>query len=103
MLTNYKAILMNPKDKVATAMENIPAQAMVPVSSKDTFYTVKLLENIEFGHKFAVSLIPEGTEIIKYGEVIGRANQEIKPGAHVHVHNIEGIRGRGDQVGINRK
>ncbi|KAB7707231.1 D-galactarate dehydratase [Bacillus aerolatus] len=102
MVTNYKTVMMKPVDKVATALENIPANSIVTVSCQDKNYTVELLEEIEFGHKFAVCLIPQGTDIVKYGEVIGRAVQNIEPGAHVHVHNIEGIRGRGDQVAINQ-
>ncbi|MFQ5657413.1 MAG: SAF domain-containing protein [Candidatus Methylomirabilales bacterium] len=37
-----------------------------------------------------------GAPIIKYGQVIGRATVEIAPGDHVHVHNMESLRGRGD-------
>jgi altronate dehydratase small subunit len=38
-----------------------------------------------------------GDSIIKYGEVIGVATREIAPGQHVHVHNLESRRGRGDK------
>ena len=34
----------------------------------------------------------------KYGEVIGAATRDIRVGEHVHVHNVEGKRGRGDRV-----
>lgn len=101
MVTNYKAVMMKPMDKVATALEKMPINSVVTVSCQSQVYTVELLEEIEFGHKFAVTLIPKGTDIIKYGEVIGRAVKDIEPGSHVHVHNIEGIRGRGDRVAIN--
>ena len=33
---------------------------------------------------------------MKYGQPIGRATAAIAPGEHVHVHNIESLRGRGD-------
>lgn len=35
-------------------------------------------------------------EVIKYGEIIGKASVEIRKGQHVHVHNLESLRGRGD-------
>jgi altronate dehydratase small subunit len=35
--------------------------------------------------------------VIKYGETIGLATSDISPGEHVHVHNVEGQRGRGDR------
>lgn len=44
----------------------------------------------------AIKDIPKGGEIIKYGEIIGRATANIEPGEHVHVHNVESLRGRGD-------
>jgi altronate dehydratase small subunit len=40
-----------------------------------------------------------GDDIMKYGEVIGAAVRSIRAGEHVHVHNLEGKRGRGDRIG----
>ncbi len=34
----------------------------------------------------------------KYGQVIGRATKDIEAGGHVHVHNLESTRGRGDKA-----
>jgi altronate dehydratase len=51
---------------------------------------------IPTGHKFATRAIADGALIHKYGQVIGRANASIAVGEHVHVHNVEGTRGRGD-------
>ncbi|MBI0579897.1 UxaA family hydrolase [Neobacillus cucumis] len=99
---NYKAVMIKPQDNVATALELIPAFAEVTLTCQDKQISVKVQKDIEFGHKFALTLIPKEAKILKYGEVIGRAIEEIEPGAHVHLHNIEGIRGRGDQVGINQ-
>ena len=36
--------------------------------------------------------------IIKYGEEVGQANTDINQGDHVHVHNVDGLRGRGDKA-----
>ena len=35
--------------------------------------------------------------MLKYGIVIGRATHDIQQGQHVHVHNVEALRGRGDK------
>ncbi|WP_319799766.1 UxaA family hydrolase [Roseobacter weihaiensis] len=43
---------------------------------------------IPFGHKVALCRIAKGSEVIKYGVVIGRATSAIRQGEHVHVHNI---------------
>ncbi len=94
--------MMKPVDNVAVALQFIPANSIVPVSCQNKSFTIEVLVDIEFGHKFAVTLIPKGAEVIKYGEVIGKSVNNINPGEHVHVHNIEGIRGRGDQVAVNK-
>jgi altronate dehydratase small subunit len=40
----------------------------------------------------------KGDDVIKYGEVVGRTTATINIGDHVHVHNVESLRGRGDLV-----
>ena len=57
---------------------------------------LKVIQDIPFGHKLALRHIGSGEEILKYGTVIGRATQDIQPGEHVHVHNVQSMRGRGD-------
>jgi len=52
---------------------------------------------IPFGHKMAVAEIAAGDPVIKYGEIIGVATTAIRPGQHVHVHNVRSDRaGAGD-------
>ncbi|TDK58230.1 D-galactarate dehydratase [Bacillus salipaludis] len=96
----YKTVMMQPNDKVAIALMNIPAGSHVQVTCKDQKYSIEIKENIEFGHKFAVKPISRGEDILKYGEVIGLATTDIEPGEHVHIHNLEGKRGRGDKVEV---
>ena len=47
------------------------------------------LDPISFGHKIAAFGINKGEAVIKYGQIIGFASQDIKPGEHVHIHNVE--------------
>ena len=95
----FKTVMMKPIDKVAMALEPIPSGKEVEVTCQGKTFKVTLLDDIQFGHKFAVVPIEQSEDIIKYGEVIGRAVRSIKAGEHVHVHNLEGTRGRGDKVG----
>lgn len=44
---------------------------------------------IPAGHKFALSDINKGEYVIKYGEIIGRATDDIKKGDWVHTHNVK--------------
>ncbi|HZH59638.1 MAG TPA: UxaA family hydrolase [Metabacillus sp.] len=96
---NYRSIIMRPDDSVAVSLEEIPANTKLTVSFPDK-KTKEILvkETILFGHKFAVIPITAGSNILKYGEVIGKAIIDIAEGEHVHVHNLEGVRGRGDKV-----
>ncbi len=91
----HQAILIESKDNVAVAIENLEKSSQVVVKGKD-YFTVKLLESVKFGHKFATRPILAGDKIIKYGHIIGIALENIEIGQHVHDHNIGGTRGRGD-------
>jgi altronate dehydratase small subunit len=59
---------------------------------------VRLLQDVPFGHKVCIRETAAGAEVLKYGQVIGRSSKPIKVGEHVHVHNVESARGRGDQA-----
>lgn len=56
---------------------------------KDETLAITVREAIPIGHKIALSDISEGSDVIKYGEVIGRAIAAIPAGAHLHVHNVK--------------
>ena len=90
-----KAIVINKIDSVATSITDIEAGSTVSVKSGSEI-KVKVRQSIPFGHKFALKKIEEGDSVIKYGEMIGRATKTIEKGDHVHVHNVESMRGRGD-------
>ncbi|WP_110929154.1 UxaA family hydrolase [Bacillus massiliglaciei] len=94
----YKTLYLNAKDTVAVALSEIPENTPIIVKAGEEERQVTIIEPIRFGHKFAVRAIEKGEDIIKYGEVIGAASSDIPAGAHVHVHNLEGKRGRGDKV-----
>lgn len=90
------ALVMDGKDHVATAIRDLQAGTTVTCMKQGELFRLEVAEAIPFGHKIAILPIPAGTSVRKYGEVIGRATVDIAQGAHVHVHNVEGIRGRGD-------
>lgn len=97
--TRYKFIVLHRSDSVAVAMEAIPDDALVRLEDDGMSTEIRLRDAIDFGHKFAIKPIARGDDILKYGEIIGRAIADIEPGEHVHVHNLEGNRGRGDRLG----
>jgi altronate dehydratase small subunit len=92
-----KALVMNAADNVATVLEEIAPGTEVALAVGDETAVVRVTEKIRFGHKFAIRAIPRGEPILKYGQPIGLATEEIAAGRHVHVHNLESTRGRGDR------
>ena len=92
-----RAIVMNPADNTATVVDTIEPGSTVQLAIGGQISSMLVTEKIPFGHKFALSDIPNGSRIVKYAETIGIATKDIKAGQHVHVHNLESGRGRGDR------
>lgn len=90
-------LVLDVTDTVATTLQELAAgqSVDVPVAGQPTRITLR--EAIAPGHKFAVLAMARGDAVRKYGVVIGRASEAIAVGAHVHVHNLESCRGRGDR------
>lgn len=99
ILTGADVIQMHADDHVATALKDLQAGEDITFVFNGNRFQLTVLNDIPFGHKVALSHIAEGTKVKKYGEVIGQASIAIEAGQHVHIHNIEGLRGRGDQAG----
>ncbi len=92
-----KAILIDTKDNVATAFQDLKTGDKVTVSLEGKEVTTTLVQDIPFGHKFALADIAAHKPVVKYGEAIGLATASIKVGQHVHIHNMESQKGRGDK------
>lgn len=91
-----KAIVIHIGDNVATLVENADVGEEVATTGSAAEVSVTAAEPIRLGHKVALRTIRKGEDIIKYGEVVGRATSSIEAGQLVHVHNVESLRGRGD-------
>lgn len=96
------SLVMNERDDVATVLRAMSIGEQMRYRKGDSLESLILLDTIDFGHKVAITSIQQGASVYKYGEVIGKATQAIEPGQHVHVHNIEGVRGRGDLAKSNK-
>ncbi len=94
MAAKSKAIVINEKDNVATVIMPMKAGSTVSLAVQGRTEKIKLLSDIPMGHKFALGDIEEGTDVVKYGEPIGKTTARIPRGAHVHVHNVISHRGR---------
>ena len=79
------ALRLHPDDDVAVA--KAPLKAGARYSDRDG--EVLLAADIGRGHKIAVRHLADGAPVRKYGQVIGFARGEIRPGDLVHLHNLE--------------
>jgi len=93
---SIRAVMMAPKDNVATLLSDVEVGAVVVVTSADgnVVKEVKAARSIPFGHKIAIARIGRNELVLKYGEVIGEATEPIEEGEHVHVHNVKSLRAR---------
>lgn len=84
---DYKreCIKIKDKDTVAVALKELKKGSIQIIDNME----IELLEDIHFGHKFAIKDIKKYDDIIKYGESIGHAAIDIQIGSHVHTHNLK--------------
>jgi altronate dehydratase small subunit len=92
-----RAIVLNRADNVGTLID--PGRAGESCTLQgEASGEVRLQQDVPFGHKVCIREAPAGVDVLKYGQVIGRTSKPIRVGEHVHTHNVESARGRGDQV-----
>ena len=89
--------IINSKDNTGTVISRSMVKGRrVELEIDGVHQTIEIQKDIPYGHKIAVRSIKKGETIWKYGLSIGTALQDIQAGDHVHIHNIESNRGRGD-------
>jgi altronate dehydratase small subunit len=90
------AVMITEADNVATALRELTDGEEARVGVAERIVPLRVRQAVAFGHKLAAVDIRRGEMVRKYGEVIGRATEDIPAGTHAHVHNVESLRGRGD-------
>lgn len=81
-------------DSVGVATTDLRPQEIVRARYQhtDEGMDVVVCDAVPLGHKVALVDVAEGEQVIKYGVPIGRATRDIRPGEHVHTHNLKGER-----------
>jgi len=87
-------IILDLKDNVAILKMPANKGQTITLKSKSIHNVIKVKEKIPFNFKIAIKDIKKGDNILKYGESIGKATLDINKGEMIHIHNIEGLRGR---------
>jgi altronate hydrolase len=79
------AVMLKAGDQVSVAKQTLlPGTVLAMASGSE----LRIAQMVPTGHKFALEPVAEGRPVRKYGQVIGFATQAIKPGQHVHTHNL---------------
>src|SRR5262245_54217271 len=76
-------LVLRQSDNVGVSRQPLNAGEAIEVDGR----RIDVREAIAPGHKIALLPIPQGSPVIKYGEVIANATCDIAPGAWVHTHN----------------
>ncbi len=77
-------IHLHPKDNVLVALENL--EAGIKISFKGMEF--KLSQHIPAKHKFAISELKTGDEVVMYGVLVGNVVQNIPQAGLISIHNI---------------
>jgi altronate dehydratase len=78
-------LIINETDNVAVALTDIDSGKSVVLPDEKE---ITALNDIPFSHKVALKDLAKDEDIIKYGEIIGQAREDIKKGDWVHAHNL---------------
>ncbi len=88
---DFDAIILKPKDNVGTSIKPLKRNTEIILKLEKQLINFVIKENIKLCHKFSLSKIRKGDKIIKYGEIIGVAIDDIQSGNLVHIHNIQSL------------
>ena len=59
------------------------------IMDQDRIINFQAANDIPIGHKLAIKALADRDTVIKYGVDIGRMVAPVRPGEHVHVHNLK--------------
>lgn len=91
-----RVLVVDARDNVATCLAALTAGDTIALEVAGSARAIRLVSDVPFGHKFALGPIAAGADVRKYGVVVAQATRAIAAGEHVHMHNVESRRGRGD-------
>ena len=90
-----KAVHVNDADNCVTLTDTVSQGDFVCFTESGSEKRITSREDISKWHKMAIAAIEKGSNIYKYGAVIGVASENIKAGDCVHIHNVHSPENRG--------
>ncbi|MCT3949451.1 altronate dehydratase family protein [Elizabethkingia anophelis] len=80
-----KILRINPKDNVLVALQDIEQGEKVLFEGLE----YEVLEKIPAKHKFFMQDLPQGSEVVMYGVLVGKTQFDVKKGARMSVENTK--------------
>ena len=88
---NVNALLMDSRDNVVTCVQDVEAGGQVIYRKDGQTCTLTAKQAIPACHKVALTPLAEGEDVIKYGELIGRAKASVEEGGLVDHETIYSV------------
>jgi altronate hydrolase len=82
-----KIVHINQKDNAVISLFEIQPNEEISLPGGER---LTAREKIPANHKIALKDFKKGDMVIKYGEEIGRTNQDVPRGSWIHAHNMVG-------------
>lgn len=83
--TDARLLRLDPRDNVLCVARALSAGTVLSVEG----HALTLSRDFAHGDKLACRPITAGTPVLKYGQPIGTATQDIPRGEWVHLHNVK--------------
>ncbi|HFK5503034.1 TPA: UxaA family hydrolase [Elizabethkingia anophelis] len=80
-----KILRINPKDNVLVALQDVEQGEKVLFEGLE----YEVLEKIPAKHKFFMQDLPQGSEVMMYGVLVGKTQFDVKKGARMSVENTK--------------
>jgi len=91
-MNRQKVLVLHQADNVAVALMPLDVGETLSLDGSQIASSVLVRMPIATGHKIALCALRRGQMVIKYGQPIGVATQDIGSGEHVHIHNLASAR-----------
>jgi len=77
-------ITLDARDNIAIAIADLHVGDVVTLGAA----SIRILNDVPRGHKVALESLASGSDVLRYGEIIGATTKDVTVGEHVHVHNL---------------
>ena len=85
------ALMIDETDNVVTCVDEVSKGSEVFYRKGNDILSVKAIDDIPYCHKVALKDFPEGDDVIKYGESLGKTNCAVKKGGWLYDGNMHSV------------